>query len=198
MGGGEAGAFEAVSACSASAPSGNDGEEKAGLVLRAPVQGASAFRAFLVGGRELPGERVAWPEPAPGDDQSQCLSGLEEGRRRAEGYISLDDLPRRQRLTVAEGRYRVEGPRAVLVEGAQGGFQPAGGDAVAAEAVGALEGDVGIPAPFLYAGEQVDVVGAVRFHPEPQGHRAGNLGLRCGCPFPARPLRTQAEGDVPG
>jgi hypothetical protein len=39
----------------------DDGDEKAGLVLGAPVQGAPAFGAFLVGGRELPGERVAWP-----------------------------------------------------------------------------------------------------------------------------------------
>src|SRR6266699_5928849 len=198
MGGGEAGAFEAVSACGASAPSGNDGEEKAGLVLRAPVQGASAFRAFLVGGRELPGERVAWPQPAASDDQPQGLPRPEQGGRRAEGDVSLDDLSRRQRLTVAEGGYRVERPGALLVEGAQRGFQPAGCDAVAAEAVGTLEGDVGGPAPFLHTGEQVNVVGATGFHPQPQGHRPGYLGVGCGGPFPARAPRAHAKGDMPG
>src|ERR1022692_663615 len=57
------------------------------------VQSASARRAFLVGGWELPGELVACPSPASRDDQSQCLSTREEGRRRAEGYVSRDDLP---------------------------------------------------------------------------------------------------------
>jgi hypothetical protein len=107
---------------------GNDGDEEAGLVLRSPVQGPSGFRAFLVGGRELPGERVARPEPAPGDDQPECLRLLEEGGRRAESYVNRDDLAWGQRLRLAEGRYGVERPGAVFVEGAQRGFQPAGGD----------------------------------------------------------------------
>ena len=40
---------------------GNDGDEKAGLMLLAPVQGATAFGAFVVGGWELAGERMTWP-----------------------------------------------------------------------------------------------------------------------------------------
>lgn len=87
-----------------------------------PVQGASALRAFLVGGRELAGQQTAPPQPAPGDDQPQRLSRPEEGRGRAKGYVGLDDLSWHQRLTVRAGGHRVERPGALLVEGPQGGF----------------------------------------------------------------------------
>src|SRR5215472_19226846 len=84
----------------------DDRNQQASLMVRAPVHGAFAFRALLVGGRELPGEQVAWPEPAARDNQPQRFPDPEEGRGRAEGYVSGDDLPWSQRLTVGAGGYR--------------------------------------------------------------------------------------------
>jgi hypothetical protein len=53
-----------------------------------------ASAQWLVSGGKLPGERVARPQPASRDDQPQSFPGFEEGRGRAEGELSLDDLPR--------------------------------------------------------------------------------------------------------
>src|SRR5215475_14136689 len=120
-------------------------------MVRAPVHGALAFLALLVGGRELPGEQVAWPEPAARDNQPQRFPGPEEGRGRPEGYVGGDDLPWGQRLTLGAGGHRVKRPGTPLVEGSHRCFQPAGGDAVAAESVGPFKGDVAASAPFLHA-----------------------------------------------
>src|SRR5215469_9857335 len=69
---------------------GDDGDEQAGTALGAPVHGAHAGRAALVGGGELAGEQVGRPEPPPGDNEPERLPRPEQGGRRTERDIGLE------------------------------------------------------------------------------------------------------------
>jgi hypothetical protein len=67
----------------------------------------------------------------------------------------------------------------LFVKCPQRGLQPAGRDAVTPESVGALERDVGASAPFLHAGEEVDVaVGIGESFPGADGFQARRLQRR--------------------
>lgn len=149
------------------------------VAARTPVQADATARRVLVGGRDLAGERIGRAQPAPGDHQPQVLAGAEQRRRRAQRDVDRDDLARRDGLRIGAGRDGLSRPRQPGIQGAQRNSLPAGADPVAAVAVGPFERDEAVAepagAPLLHADEQVRVVAAVQFHPQPGGHRPGQF-----------------------